>query len=92
MKDILLDADPEEQHVMIHFFGFVRAMIYGPETGMISLKPEEVLESLGFSTASPSQFEELVKKVYLPRMSVETSVWTELALFPASNGLGWYMV
>lgn len=90
MKDILLDADPEEQHVMIRFFGFVRAMIYGPETGVMSLKPEEALESLGFSTASPYQFAESVKKVYLPSMSVETSVWTEswlsLLLQPAWDG------
>lgn len=90
MKDILLDADPEDQHVMIRFFGFVRAMIHGPETGVMNLKPEEALESLGFSTASPSQFAESVKKIYLPSMSVETLIWTEgwlsLLLQPAWDG------
>ncbi|KAL6886798.1 hypothetical protein GGI43DRAFT_418392 [Trichoderma evansii] len=90
MKDILLDADPEDQHVMIRFFGFVRAMIYGPETGVMNLKPGEALESLGFSTASPSRFAESVKKVYLPSMSAETLRWTEswlsLLLQPAWDG------
>lgn len=86
MKDILLD----DQHVIIRFFGFVRAMIYGPETGVVNLKPVEALENLGLSTASPSEFAESVKKVYLPSMSVETSIWTEswlsLLLQPAWDG------
>lgn len=90
MKDILPDADSEDRHVIIRFFGFVRAMIYGPETGVLNLKPEEALESLGFSIASPSQFAESVKKVYLPSMSMETLLWTEswlsLLLQPAWDG------
>ncbi|KAK2601815.1 ADP-ribose diphosphatase [Conoideocrella luteorostrata] len=82
MKDILISADPEDQHVMIQFFGFLRAMIHGPETGVIDLKPEEALESLGLSTASKSRFAESVRKAYLPSMSTETLTWTEKWLSP----------
>ena len=90
MKDILEDANPEDQEVMIRFFGFVRAMIHGPETGVIELEPEAALESLGFSIASERQFADSVRKAYLPTMNTETLKWTEewlnLLLQPAWDG------
>ena len=77
MKDILNDTDPQDRDVMIRFFGFIRALIHGPETGIIAMEPEEALQRLGFSTASNSQFAESVRNIYLPSMDPETLEWTE---------------
>ncbi|KAL3961483.1 hypothetical protein ACCO45_003006 [Purpureocillium lilacinum] len=92
MKDILGDARPEDRTVMTRFFGFVRALIHGPETGVIELKPEEALEKLGFSIESGAQFADSVRAVYLPDMDAETAAWAEkwlpLLLQPSWDG-GW---
>ena len=92
MKDILGDARPEDRTVMTRFFGFVRALIHGPETGVIELKPEEALEKLGFSIGSGAQFADSVRAVYLPDMDAETAAWAEkwlpLLLQPSWDG-GW---
>ena len=77
---------------MTRFFGFVRALIHGPETGVIELKPEEALEKLGFSIGSGAQFADSVRAVYLPDMDAETAAWAEkwlpLLLQPSWDG-GW---
>ncbi|KAJ6445463.1 D-arabinitol 2-dehydrogenase [Purpureocillium lavendulum] len=90
MKDILGDADPQDQDVMIRFFGFIRALIHGPETGVIKMKPEEALQRLGFSTASAAEFAYSFREVYLRDMSTDTVAWAQkwllLLLQPAWDG------
>ncbi|TQV91249.1 heterokaryon incompatibility protein (HET) domain-containing protein [Cordyceps javanica] len=64
MKDVLEDADPEDDDVLVRFFGFVRALLHGPETGTLPAHPEAALRQLGFSTESGPAFAQSIGAAY----------------------------
>lgn len=90
LKDILGAEDPEDEEVITRFFGFLRAMIHGPETGTINLTPEAALAKLGFSTASESAFVESFNRLYASELSTEDlgqqGQWLGMLLQPAWDG------
>ncbi|OAA80371.1 Heterokaryon incompatibility [Akanthomyces lecanii RCEF 1005] len=90
MKDVLGTSDPDDDDVMIRFFGFVRALIHGPETGTLPVQPEIALEKLGLSTESESHFTKSLCAIYgcdfVPEELEAMKKWLPLLLQPAWHG------
>lgn len=76
--------------MLVRFFAFIRALIYGPETGMPKLDAEEALKRLGFATTSMADFVQSFLRVYLEKVEPETTQlveqWLPALLQPAWEG------